>query len=168
VAGGSEVLEARKMTFAALAEHCKETRYCEVFYDQQGRKLYEVREPKKFASMISRVTPRRANSSTGRHGPLRISRGVSDHQLERSSDDPAGFIDFANSFNSSWWRSALGDSDIGCLTPFVDALFTKGHAAGSPLRRITSELTRRGEVIQPSPHQSSYEALPPVRSKTSC
>jgi integrase len=53
--GGSEVLEARNMTFAALAEHCKETRYCEAFYDQQGRKLYGVREPKKFASMINRL-----------------------------------------------------------------------------------------------------------------
>ena len=48
MAGGSEVLDARNMTFAALAEHCKETRYCEAFYDQQGRKLYGVREPKKF------------------------------------------------------------------------------------------------------------------------
>jgi hypothetical protein len=32
----------------------------------------------------------------GRRGPLWISRGVSDHQLEWSSDDPAGVIDFAN------------------------------------------------------------------------
>jgi hypothetical protein len=32
----------------------------------------------------------------GRLGPLWISRGVSDHQLEWSSDDPAGLIDFAN------------------------------------------------------------------------
>jgi integrase len=55
VAGGAEVLEARNMTFAALAQHCKETRYCEAFYDQQGRKLYGVREPKKFASMINRL-----------------------------------------------------------------------------------------------------------------
>ena len=55
MAGGAEVLEARNMTFAALAEHCKETRYCEAFYDQQGRKLYGVREPKKFASMINRL-----------------------------------------------------------------------------------------------------------------
>jgi hypothetical protein len=46
VAGGSEVLGARNMTFSALAEHCKETRYCEAFYDQRGRKLYGVREPK--------------------------------------------------------------------------------------------------------------------------
>ena len=55
VAGGAEVLEARKMTFATLAEHCKETRYCEAFYDEQGRTLYGVREPKKFASMINRL-----------------------------------------------------------------------------------------------------------------
>src|ERR1051325_3267849 len=55
VAGGSEVLEARNMTFAALAGHCKETRYCEVFYDQQGRKLYGVREPKNRTSMINRL-----------------------------------------------------------------------------------------------------------------
>jgi hypothetical protein len=54
-AGGSEVLEARNMTFAALAQHCKETRYCEAFYDEQGRKLYGVREPKKFASIINRL-----------------------------------------------------------------------------------------------------------------
>lgn len=55
VAGGSDVLEARNLNFAALAEHCKETRYCEAFYDEQGRKLYGVREPKKFASMINRL-----------------------------------------------------------------------------------------------------------------
>ena len=32
----------------------------------------------------------------GRRGPLRIGRGVPDHQLERSSVDPAGVIDVAN------------------------------------------------------------------------
>ncbi|GEC03805.1 hypothetical protein SSP24_14600 [Streptomyces spinoverrucosus] len=32
----------------------------------------------------------------GRRGPVWISRGVSDHQLEWSSDDPAGVIDFTN------------------------------------------------------------------------
>jgi hypothetical protein len=32
----------------------------------------------------------------GRRGPLWISRGVSDHQLEWSSGDPAGVIDFVN------------------------------------------------------------------------
>jgi hypothetical protein len=31
-----------------------------------------------------------------RRGPLRISRGVSHHQLEWSSGDPAGVIDLAN------------------------------------------------------------------------
>ena len=54
-AGGSEVLEARDMTFAILAQHCKETRYCEAFYDEQGRKLYGVREPKNRTSMINRL-----------------------------------------------------------------------------------------------------------------
>jgi len=53
--GGCEILEARHMTFAELAEHCKSTRYCEAFYDEQGRKLYGVREPKKFASIINRL-----------------------------------------------------------------------------------------------------------------
>ena len=55
MAGGSDVLEDRNMTFEALAEHCKENRYCEAFYDEQGSKLYGVREPKKFASMINRL-----------------------------------------------------------------------------------------------------------------
>jgi hypothetical protein len=55
VAGGPEILDARNMTFAGFADHCKETRYCEAFYDEQGRKLYGVREPKKFASMINRL-----------------------------------------------------------------------------------------------------------------
>src|SRR5213082_3348477 len=32
----------------------------------------------------------------GRCGPLWISRGVTDHQLEWSSDDPAAVIDLAN------------------------------------------------------------------------
>ena len=32
-----------------------------------------------------------------RHGPVWISRGVSDHQLERSSANSAGAIDFVNS-----------------------------------------------------------------------
>jgi hypothetical protein len=31
-----------------------------------------------------------------RRGPPWISRGVSDHQLKWSSDDPTGVIDFAN------------------------------------------------------------------------
>ncbi|GAA3935762.1 hypothetical protein GCM10023085_16530 [Actinomadura viridis] len=32
----------------------------------------------------------------GRHGPLWISGGVPDHQLEWPSGDPAGVIDFAD------------------------------------------------------------------------
>ena len=54
VEGGAEVLDSRQLTFADLAEHRKRTRYCEVFYDEQGRKLYRVRAPKKFASIIKR------------------------------------------------------------------------------------------------------------------
>jgi integrase len=55
IEGGSKTLDARNMTFASLAAHCKETRYCDAFYDEQGRKLYGVREPKKFASIINRL-----------------------------------------------------------------------------------------------------------------
>ncbi|GGQ17733.1 hypothetical protein GCM10010140_55080 [Streptosporangium pseudovulgare] len=32
----------------------------------------------------------------GRHGPLRVGRGVPDHEFEWSSADPAGVIDLAN------------------------------------------------------------------------
>jgi len=53
--GGSEILDSRDMTFAALAVHCKRTRYCEAFYDEQGRKLYGVHDPKKLASIINRL-----------------------------------------------------------------------------------------------------------------
>ena len=67
VAGGAEVLEARNMTFAALAEHCKETRYCEAFYDEQGRRLYGVREPKKFTSMINRLVSSLGHLKAERH-----------------------------------------------------------------------------------------------------
>ncbi|GAA1312725.1 hypothetical protein Psi02_73780 [Planotetraspora silvatica] len=46
----------------------------------------------------------------GRRGPLRIGRGVPDHQLEWSSDDPAGVIDLANGqFESSEQVSACLD-----------------------------------------------------------
>ena len=31
------------MTFAELAKHCKETRYCEAQYDSEGRKIIGVR-----------------------------------------------------------------------------------------------------------------------------
>jgi hypothetical protein len=32
----------------------------------------------------------------GRCGPLRVSRGVADHQLEGPSKDPAGVVDLVN------------------------------------------------------------------------
>ncbi|KQV14571.1 hypothetical protein ASC99_30925 [Kitasatospora sp. Root107] len=32
----------------------------------------------------------------GRRGPLRISRGVPDHQLDRPATDPTGVVDVAN------------------------------------------------------------------------
>jgi hypothetical protein len=47
----------------------------------------------------------------GRRGPLWISRGVSDHQLEWSSDDPAGVIDLANGQLES------GEQVLACLDP---------------------------------------------------
>ncbi|GIH72241.1 hypothetical protein Mth01_44940 [Sphaerimonospora thailandensis] len=47
----------------------------------------------------------------GRRGPLRIGRGVSDHQLEWSSADPAGVIDFANGQLES------GEQVPACLDP---------------------------------------------------
>lgn len=47
----------------------------------------------------------------GRRGPLWISRGVSDHQFEWSSDDPAGVIDFANGQLES------SEQALACLDP---------------------------------------------------
>jgi hypothetical protein len=47
----------------------------------------------------------------GRRGPLRISGSVSDHQLEWSSDDPAGVIDFANGELES------GEQVPACIDP---------------------------------------------------
>ncbi|GHI03448.1 hypothetical protein Scel_17690 [Streptomyces cellostaticus] len=47
----------------------------------------------------------------GLRGPLWISRGVSDHQLEWSSDDPAGVIDVANGQLES------GEQVLACLDP---------------------------------------------------
>jgi len=47
----------------------------------------------------------------GRRSPLWISRGVSDHQLEWSSGDPAGVIDFANGQLES------GEQVLACLDP---------------------------------------------------
>ena len=47
----------------------------------------------------------------GRRGPLWISCGISDHQLEWSSDDPAGVIDFANGQLES------SEQVLACLDP---------------------------------------------------
>ncbi|GII52049.1 hypothetical protein Pth03_04380 [Planotetraspora thailandica] len=47
----------------------------------------------------------------GRRGPLWISRGVADHQLEWSSGDPAGVIDFANG------QLEAGEQVPACLDP---------------------------------------------------
>lgn len=43
LSGGAVALESDRMTFPALVAHCKETRYCEAVYDDQGRKLLGVR-----------------------------------------------------------------------------------------------------------------------------
>jgi hypothetical protein len=47
----------------------------------------------------------------GRRGPLRVSRGVPNHQLEWPAGDPAGLIDFANSQLES------GEQVLACLDP---------------------------------------------------
>ncbi|GGR27916.1 hypothetical protein GCM10010251_49940 [Streptomyces aurantiogriseus] len=47
----------------------------------------------------------------GRRGSLWISRGVPDHQLEWSSDDPAGVIDLANGQLES------SEQVLACLDP---------------------------------------------------
>jgi len=41
--GGQQAVETDQMTFAELAKHCKETRYCEAQYDSEGRKIIGVR-----------------------------------------------------------------------------------------------------------------------------
>lgn len=41
--GGQTVMESDHMTFAELAKHCKETRYCEAQFDSEGRKIIGVR-----------------------------------------------------------------------------------------------------------------------------
>jgi hypothetical protein len=46
-------------------------------------------------------TATRGKFSYGRSGPLWVSGSVSDHQLERSSADPAGVINFANGQHES-------------------------------------------------------------------
>lgn len=43
LAGGAVAIESDRMTFSALVEHCKENRYCEAVYDDEGRKLMGVR-----------------------------------------------------------------------------------------------------------------------------
>src|SRR6185436_18367913 len=55
VTGGEALLDARNLTFSALADHCKKTRYCEAVYDDKGRKLFGVRNPKKFESIINKL-----------------------------------------------------------------------------------------------------------------
>lgn len=55
LSGGSDLLDAHRMTFAALASHSKTTRYCAAVYDDRGRKLFGVRNPKKAASTINRL-----------------------------------------------------------------------------------------------------------------
>lgn len=41
--GGVTAVESDRMTFSALVAHCKEHRYCEAVYDDEGRKLLGVR-----------------------------------------------------------------------------------------------------------------------------
>jgi len=41
--GGQTAMESDQMTFAELAKHCKETRYCEAQFDSEGRKIIGVR-----------------------------------------------------------------------------------------------------------------------------
>jgi integrase len=41
--GGQTAMESDHMTFAELAKHCKETRYCEAQFDSEGRKIIGVR-----------------------------------------------------------------------------------------------------------------------------
>ena len=43
-AGGQTTVESHDMTFAELAKHCKEVRYCEAHYDEAGNKLIGVRD----------------------------------------------------------------------------------------------------------------------------
>ncbi|EKX69033.1 hypothetical protein STRIP9103_09108 [Streptomyces ipomoeae 91-03] len=86
----------------------------------------------------------------GRRGPLGISRGVSDHQLERSSDDPAGVIDFANGQLESGeqvlarldpagpsQRNESADPDGGSVSPLRSRRRWWGiHASASPVWRF--------------------------------
>jgi hypothetical protein len=49
------VIGRSEYDFSALADHCKKTRYCEAVYDDRGRKLFGVRNPKKFESIIKKL-----------------------------------------------------------------------------------------------------------------
>jgi Phage integrase SAM-like domain len=44
LAGGQTTVESDEMTFAELAKHCQETKYCKAQYDDEGRKLLCVRD----------------------------------------------------------------------------------------------------------------------------
>jgi integrase len=41
--GGAVAVESDRMSFSALVKHCKENRYCQAEYDDDGRKLFGVR-----------------------------------------------------------------------------------------------------------------------------
>ncbi len=43
LAGGQTAIESHAMTFGDLVKHCKETRYCEAQFDDEGRKIMGVR-----------------------------------------------------------------------------------------------------------------------------
>ncbi|MBA3357585.1 MAG: phage integrase SAM-like domain-containing protein [Pyrinomonadaceae bacterium] len=42
--GGEIAVQSDEMTFAQLAKHCQETKYCEAEYDDAGNKLFGVRD----------------------------------------------------------------------------------------------------------------------------
>lgn len=42
-AGGQTAVESHEMTFPDLVKHCKDTRYCEAQFDNEGRKIMGVR-----------------------------------------------------------------------------------------------------------------------------
>lgn len=44
LAGGQTTVESDEMTFEELAKHCQETKYCAAEYDEEGRKLFGVRD----------------------------------------------------------------------------------------------------------------------------
>ena len=81
----------------------------------------------------------------GRRGPLRIGRGVPDHQLERSPGDPAGVVDVADGQlepgeqvparldpAGPGQRNKRTDPDVLRVDqPFTDATKPRTSAAGS-------------------------------------